>query len=137
MTRDRGSEGSLTVFVAVLAVALFAIAGLAVDGGRALAAREQASAEAEQAARAGAQAVSVSALRQGRVVLDPAVAVADADAYLHQIGAHGSATATATMVTVTVDAGVQTTILGVIGIRRLAVRATASASDQHGVSEED
>jgi len=137
MKRDRGPEGSLTVLVAVLAVALFAIAGLAIDGGRALAAREEASAEAEQAARAGAQAVSISALRQGRVVLDPVIAVADADEYLRQIGVDGSATATATTVTVTVDAGVPTTILGLIGIQRLAVRATASASDQHGVSEED
>lgn len=137
MTRRRGSEGSLTVLVAVFAVAMFALAGLAIDGGRALAARQQASAEAEQAARAGAQAISLSALRQGTVVLDPTLAVTDAEGYLQQIGAHGSAVATVSTVTVTVDVEVPTTILGIVGIRELAVQATASASDQHGVSEED
>lgn len=137
MTRYQGSVGSLTVLMAVLALAMFALAGLAIDGGRALAARQQASAEAEQAARAGAQAVSLGALRQGRVVLDPPVAVADAEHYLHQIGAQGSAVATASTVTVTVDAEVPTVILGIVGIRRLAVHATAAASDEHGVSEED
>lgn len=137
MSASRPEAGSITAFLAVLAVALFALAGLAIDGGRALSVQQQASAEAEQAARAGAQAVSQSALRQGSVVLNPFLARQAALAYLRQIGAQGTATATPFAVTVTVDATVRTTILGIVGIRQLAVHATASASDQHGVAKED
>src|SRR5581483_8008697 len=50
----RDDDGSVTAFVAVLLVALFALMGLVVDGGTAISAQQSAVDEAEQAARAGA-----------------------------------------------------------------------------------
>jgi Flp pilus assembly protein TadG len=64
-----GDSGTITVFVALLAVALFALAGLVLDGGRAVSAQQAAQDEADQAARSGAQALSVNALRTGAVEL--------------------------------------------------------------------
>ncbi|WP_367186737.1 Tad domain-containing protein, partial [Sporichthya sp.] len=52
----RSDEGSITPFVVVITAALLAMGGLVVDGGFALAARQDATATAEQAARAGADA---------------------------------------------------------------------------------
>lgn len=137
MRRVDDQSGVLTAFLAVLAVGLFALAGLVIDGGRALAARQQASTEAEQAARFGAEAVSETALRLGTVQLNPVLARQDALFYVYQIHAHGTVIATTTTVTVTIDVDVPTTILGIVGIRHVAVSATASVSDVHGVSEED
>ncbi|MGD0638515.1 MAG: hypothetical protein ABSA72_10805, partial [Nitrososphaerales archaeon] len=57
-------------FVAVLALALLVLLGLVVDGGRAAAAKDAAQADAEQAARFGADQLSVSAARAGEITLD-------------------------------------------------------------------
>lgn len=128
-----GEAGSITAFVAVLAVALFAVAGLTVDGGRALAAREQLAAMAEQAARAGAAAVSAGALHGGEVTIDPTAATAVAGRYLSLAGVQGHVSASATEVTVTVVRVLPTTILGILGITALTVHARAVATDLHGV----
>lgn len=120
--------------VAVLALALFALAGLAVDGGRALAADQQASAVAEEAARAGAQALSVQALRDGAVTIDGAAAAAAAQRVLAGAGIIGSVTVAAGGVRVAVKDTVPTTMLGIVGIATMTVHATAVATDLHGVT---
>ena len=62
-----------------MAAALVLMIGLVLDGGLTLAARERALGEAQEAARAGAQAVNLATYRQdGNLVLDPAQAEADA-----------------------------------------------------------
>lgn len=127
--------GSVSVFVAIAAVALLALAGLVVDGGRALAARAAADAVAEQAARAGAGALDVGALHRGGVLLDPSAAVAAADGSLAAAGWTGTASATSTTVDVTVWTTVPTDLLGIVGIHALSVRVTATATVVHGVSE--
>lgn len=133
MTPDR-QDGTVTAFLAVLAVALFAAAGLVVDGGRALAAREQAAAVAEQAARAGAEAVSVASLHRGTVVLDPGQAEASASGYLQQVGVRGAVAVVGDSVTVTVSEAVPTTMLDIVGIRSMTVHASATATDLAGVT---
>ena len=60
--------GSITAFVAVLAITFIACAGLAVDGGRLVAARVQLADHAENAARAGVQ--EVTSLRSGEPDID-------------------------------------------------------------------
>ena len=137
MTGHGREDGSVAAFLAVLAVALFALAGLVVDGGRALAEQQVAAADAEQAARAGAQAVSISSLRQGLVQLDPSAAEQAATSFLDGLGVSGVVTAHAGSVTVTVDVPVTTTILGIVGVRTITVHATATAVDLHGVTRED
>ena len=115
-------------------VGLVALLGLVVDGGAALTARQAAEVEAEQAARAGAGAVSVDALRSGYVRIDPAAAVAAAEAFTVAAGHPGSASVAGGVVTVRITYQVPTDILGVIGIDRLRVSAVASAVDVNGVA---
>jgi Putative Flp pilus-assembly TadE/G-like len=64
MTR-RGERGSISMFVVIFTIAVLMLAGLVYDGGLAIAARQRAADIAEEAARAGANAVDVDALRSG------------------------------------------------------------------------
>jgi hypothetical protein len=105
--RDRGAgdRGSVTAFVAVVAVALVMVAGMAYDGGQVLAAHASARSDAAKAARAGAQEIDLVVLRQTvESTLDPAAAEAAALAYLDEAGAVGTATVEGSTVTVTVTA---------------------------------
>lgn len=135
--RIRDESGSLVAFVAVLAVALFALTGLVVDGGRALALHRSVNDVAEQASRAGAAQLSVDALRSGLVTVDPEMAVAAAEAFLAAAGQHGTVVVTGNIVTVEVSAREPTTILGMIGLSQISVSASATATDVHGVSSQD
>lgn len=134
---DAREIGTLTAFLAALCVSLFALVGLAVDGGRAVAARVTASGVAEQAARVGADQLSIADLRSGQITIDPAAATRSAEAYLRSAGYTGSVTATMSMVTVRVRASAPTVVLGIVGIRYISVDVTERASDVHGVTRED
>jgi Flp pilus assembly protein TadG len=126
--------GSLSIFVAVLAIALFALVGLVVDAGRAIAARCAAMDQAEQAARAGAGQLSIDALRSGQVSLNASAAVQAADSYLVAVGEVGSARVDGNTVTVTIEGSEPTVLLGIVGIHRIDISAVASATDVHGVA---
>lgn len=64
MRRGSGAErGSAALFVAVFALPMFFLAGLVIDGGAALEARQRAADIAESAARAGGNQCSVDLLR--------------------------------------------------------------------------
>ncbi len=130
--RDQG--GSITAFVLLLLVALMAMLGLVVDGGSALSAHQSAVDEAEQAARAGAGALSVDALRTGSLELDPEAAVATAEAFTRAAGHPGTASVQGGTVTVQILYRVPTDVLGLVGIRTLSVSAAASAVDVQGVT---
>ncbi len=65
---DDRERGAVSVFVLGLVVVLMIVAGLVVDGGRAVNARAEITDDAEQAARAGANQVDVAALRSGEGV---------------------------------------------------------------------
>jgi hypothetical protein len=120
-----------------MALALILMIGLVLDGGLTLSARERALGEAQEAARAGAQAVNLATYRQnGSLVLDPAQAAADARAYLAGIGASGTATATANTVTVTVTIVQPMQILSAAGLRAVTVHATATAVPVRGINAE-
>ena len=68
-------DGQVTAFVAVLMLALLAMMGLVSDGGRALAAHLSAVNQAQEAARAGAQALDEEAIRtHSPQLLDPVLA---------------------------------------------------------------
>jgi Flp pilus assembly protein TadG len=133
-----GETGSLTAFLAIFCVALFALVGLAVDGGRAVSARSAAFAEAQEAARVGAGQLSVGALRSGDVEIDPVAAVRAAQSYLNSIGQRdGTTVVTDQTVTVHISSEEPTVILGIVGINRIVISVSASAVEVHGVSEED
>ncbi len=132
--REKDEAGVLTAFVAVLAVALLAVVGLAVDCGRAISAQGLAADEAGQAARVGVAQLSLNALRDGRLEINNAHAVRMAEKYMELAGHPGTASVHRGIVTVRVQEAMPTTILGIVGVRSIEVSATASASDVSGVT---
>ena len=137
--RLRGAHserGSISVFLAVLVPGLLLIIGLAVDGGAKVAATQRANAIADEAARAGGQALDVSAALTGQVRVDPAAAVAAAQDYLSRNGVQGTVTVVdADTLQVSTTITEPTTFLGLIGIFTLTVEGTGTAdlvTDQNG-----
>ncbi|MFD2418992.1 pilus assembly protein TadG-related protein [Amycolatopsis pigmentata] len=130
----QADEGRVTALVVVLVTAILALAGLTLDGGLALAAKVRANGEAEAAARAGAQAIDLTAYRNtGAMQLIPAQAVADARAYLAAVDASGTVTASGDTVIVTITASQNTQLLSMVGIFSLTVHGSGSAHPQRGV----
>ncbi len=130
----QSDNGSITAFVALLLVAMFALMGLVLDGGAALSAQQAAVDEAEQAARAGAGALSVDALRAGSIQIDQVAAVAAAEDFTVAAGHAGTATVSAGVVRVEIHYRIPTDILGMVGITTLPVSAVATAVDIAGVT---
>ena len=135
--RRRGDERGQTIslFVIIMAVPLIAIAGLAYDGSRYLAAQREANDVALQAARAGAQAVSDAAFYGGdSVVVDGALATAAANRYLAARGYSGSVSVSATQVVVSVTVSHTPAVLDILpGIGTRSFTGTASATPLRGV----
>ena len=101
---SRGEGGSVSAFVAVVAVGLVMVAGMAYDGGQIVAAQATARDLAGSAARAGAQEVDLDRLRStGDATLDPDRATAAAHAFLAQAGFTGTMRVSGPSITVTVS----------------------------------
>ncbi|MFC8429273.1 hypothetical protein [Streptomyces sp. NPDC057253] len=119
----------------ILATAIVMFAGLLVDGGLALAAKVRAIGEAQEAARAGTQALDLAAYRaSGTVRLLPDEAGARARTYLASTGDTGTVTVAGDTITVTVTARQHTQLLGLLGLDTLTVTGTGSAHPVHGVA---
>ena len=134
MTRHRrhqqpdAERGAIGVFLAVLVPGLLLIIGLAVDGGAKVAATQRANAIADEAARAGGQALDVSAALTGQVRVDPAAAVAAAQDYLDRNDVQGAVTVVdGDTLQVTTTITESTTFLGLIGISSLTVEGSGTA----------
>jgi hypothetical protein len=119
-------EGSVSAFVAVLAVALVAVAGLAYDGGQIIRTTVEARDLAGTAARTGAQHAAAADVHAGRTGLDPAAAHAAAQAFLEAAGAAGHVTVAGPQVRVTVTLTQPMRILPVAD-RTITVTATSTA----------
>lgn len=130
MTNLTDERGSITGFVAVIATALVMVAGMAYDGGQVIHAHNAARNDAEQAARAGAQQIDITHLRQtSEPRLDPDEAEAAALDYLAQVGATGTASVDGADITVTVT---RTQSLHILPgqDRTITVTETASAVEE-------
>lgn len=134
--RSARDSGSITLMLAVLFVALIAMAGIVIDGGAKLNQAENATAIAQEAARAGAGMVNQGqALSTGSFTVDQAQAIATAQQYLSSAGYHGSVTpvgAESIQVTVTVTG--PTKVLSIIGIDSMTSTGSATASLVTGVT---
>lgn len=132
--RSARDSGQVTAMVVVMTAALILLAGLVLDGGLVLAARQNALTLAQEAARAGAQGIDLADYRQdGALVLLPAEAEADARAYLAAVGVSGTVEVSGDTVTVTVTVTVtQAQVLSVAGLHAVTVHATASAVPDRG-----
>jgi Flp pilus assembly protein TadG len=134
----RGDTGNASIILVLITPALFGVAGLVVDGGRAINARQVSASQAEQAARAAADAIDINAVRAGTgIVLDPLAARNAAERYLAATGSTGTVAVGAGTVTVTVTARTQTAFLAVIGMDRISVTGTATARPARGIVAEE
>ena len=142
MTRHESAKardaGNASIILVLIMPALFAVAGLVVDGGRAINARQRAADQAEQAARAGADALDVNAVRAGAaLVLDPLAARAAAEHHLDASGATGTVAVSQSTVSVTVTATTATAFLAVIGVNQIDITGTATARPARGIVSEE
>ena len=129
-------RGAVSIIIVLLAGAFFGLAGLVWDGGRAITARQQAADLAEQAARAGADDLDLSAIRDDGVsTIDVPQAIMDACRYVHVASPDSGCAATATgqAVTVRVTTHTPTALLGIIGVSSFTTHGFASASAVRGV----
>jgi Flp pilus assembly protein TadG len=137
--RGQAEAGFVSLYVVVITVGVLAMAGLVIDGGNALAAREQATDAAQQAARAGADALSPESLRGSPTGLtaSPTAAQAAADRVLDTAGVTGTVTVDGANVTVTVVVRKETTILSAFGVGPIEGKATSTATALHGTTTGD
>lgn len=124
----RGDRGSASVLILGLSVAVLLGVGFAVDGTRKGQAYSQATSIAEEAARAGGQALRVRALAAGADAdVDPQLAVAEAQRYLVAAGADGTACWDGRRLVVDTTITRSTVFLGSIGIAEFTVHGTGAA----------
>lgn len=135
--RDR-DRGTIAMYTVLFTPAVFLLAGLLVDGGQAIHARQRAADMAEQAARAGANEIDVTALREtGKPVIAQDRACASAlsllDAY-QQDGIEGSkCVPAADQVAVTVTIRVKLQLLSIApGFDDFTMTSTATAHPETG-----
>lgn len=130
-------RGSLSLMIVVLFAALAALAGIVVDGGAKLTGIQNATAVAQEAARAGATSVDVSrAYATGTFSVDQQQAVTAARAYLSAAGYRQYAVAAdgAEAIRVTVRITKPTRFLSLIGIDSFTCTGSATASLVTGVA---
>ena len=128
----------VTVFVVTMTMALLLVAGLVIDGGAVLAARRQAIDVAEQAARAGAQAIRIADVRTGaEPALDPVSAAQAAEAYLDAVGRHGRVEVTGDKIEVVVSVDQRMLVLQIAGVGDVTVTGRAQARNARVVATGD
>ena len=134
MSRRYDDErGALSTFVAVIALAMLMAGGWALDGGRKLAALQQASHLADGAARAGAQAVDLDTLRTtGEVRLLGDQATIRAADYLAGLGHTGQIIVSGDTVTVTVSLSFDPVLLPIGMITVTATETAAAVTEEPG-----
>jgi len=116
-----------------------AMAGLVVDGGNGIVARERAADIAQQAARAGADALSPISLHTGtpaQLTASPAAATAAAEKVLAADNdVHDSSVSVdGNSVTVHVTVHQKTSILSAVGLNEIPGSATSTATALHGTT---
>ena len=128
----KGDErGALSTFMAVIALALLMAAGLAVDGGRKVNALREASHLADNAARAGAQAVDLDTLRTtGELRLVPEEATARVTDYLARLGHTAEVTVAGDTITVTISLTVEPVLLPTGPITVTATETAAAITQE-------
>jgi hypothetical protein len=132
MTRQswlRDDRGSISVLVIGLSVALVIALGMAVDGSRKALAYSDATAVAEEAARAGGQALNVGALATGQdAAVDPSRAMTTARTYLAAAGVPGTVAVDGDRIIVRTTVTKPTVFLGMVGIASVTVHGEGATT---------
>ncbi|WP_134772086.1 Tad domain-containing protein [Ornithinimicrobium flavum] len=140
--RSGGDRGSIMPMIPVMALSLLLIAGLVIDASRQLNARSQAVAYAEEAARAGAQAVEPAL----PVALDRAEATTLVGEYCDRVLSQPRVRSCAItgfepaptgpprplVVVVRVETQIPATLLGMVGVRTLSAAGEGRAEPVEG-----
>lgn len=138
--RQRGpaDRGAVMFWVIPLMIGLVAMAGLIVDGGNAIAARERAVDVSQQAARAGADALSPLSLHAavpGALTADREAAQAAAERVLAAAGISSpTVTVDGDSVTVSVTVHEKTQVLSAFGLSEISGTASSTATALHGTT---
>lgn len=136
--RHGAERGSATAFLVVFMAAFIVLAGLVIDGGYVLAGRRVAINEAQSAARAGAGQLAVASYRnEGAFEVDVSGAEQAAQSYLAATGHTGVVRVDGDTVEVTVSFRQPVALLGLVGVRDVAVHGLGRARQARGVIEED
>jgi hypothetical protein len=126
-------EGSISLFMVVMAVALLAAVGLVVDGGLKVRALQRADEAAREAARAGSQMLDVpAAVRGDAVAVDSAGAARAARSYLAAAGVAGTVRVSGNVVAVSTRVDFTPVFLTFAGVGTSTVTGTASARPVSG-----
>jgi Flp pilus assembly protein TadG len=127
--RIRSERGSVLIAGLLLSIALLMLLGAAVDIGHAFIVRRDLTAQADDAALAGSQALNLEALHQGQLALDPEQAqTAALQAIAPSAGLRASAAASTGGVTVRLHEQGQTILLRLVGVTSLSIAAQATAA---------
>lgn len=129
-------HGAVMFWVIPIMIGLIAMAGLIVDGGNAISARERAGDVSQQAARAGADALSPTALHDSNpsdLTADPGAARAAAQRVLDSAGiTNPTVVVNGDSVIVSVTVHEKTQILSAFGLNDISGSATSTATALHG-----
>lgn len=138
---DRSQRGALTPAVMILAVMIFTLAGLVIDGGRQLGARSRAVGYAQEAARAGVAAID---LNSPDVKIDVTKAAAQVDKFCSQVRANdpavvacGTSELTSQLIRVDVQLENKTTFLSMVGVQKLTAKGSGEAHAEQGINKAD
>ena len=131
-SRDLGTpeRGSVTAFVVIIAMTFIACAGLALDGGRLVAAKVELGDDAENAAREGAQ--ELTSFRSGNPTIDKPRASDAITRYLAEHNVAGELSINDNEVTVRVTRLVRMTLLSLFGVTAKIVTAQRTATPVDG-----
>ncbi len=133
------ARGALSPAVAILAVMIFTLAGLVIDGGRQLGARSRAVGYAQEAARVGAATIELNTAEAKIDTAKAAVAIADFCAQVSSNDPTVTSCAPTQLTTDQVDISVgianKTTFLGLIGKTTLKSTGTGTAHAEQGVEK--
>ncbi|MET7282794.1 pilus assembly protein TadG-related protein [Kribbella sp. NPDC005582] len=130
-------RGALSPAVAILAVMIFTLAGLVIDGGRQLGARSRAVGYAQEAARVGAATIE---LNTSEAKIDTAKAATAIAGFCAQVASNDPTVTscaptklTTDQVDISVGIANKTTFLGLIGKSTLKSTGTGTAHAEQGV----
>lgn len=134
-------RGALSPAVAILAVMIFTLAGLVIDGGRQLGAKSRAVGYAQEAARVGAATIQ---LNSDEARIDVAKAGTAIAAFCAQVSSNDPAVTkcaatkvTDELVDISVEINNKTTFLGMVGKPSLLAKGTGQAHAEQGVKKAD
>ncbi len=126
--RPRDERGAAAVWTLIITTTAFvALLGLVGGGGELINERVEAKRAAEQAARAGADELSVAAVRSGTDAVDAGEAIARAQRVLHRAGWTGTVRVQGSKVIVTATGTRNPEFLGLLGVGAIRIRETGSA----------